>query len=735
MRSPAAAVLGPDLGRVTQLAAPRRCRCGGIIGADGQCQACRQRQRARSAQPLRPSGRGAERPSQVPPHTQAAVGRALDGGRPLETQLRAEMERVLGGDLSRVTVHDGPHAATAADALDAEAFATGDAVVFGAGSYAPETRSGRRTLGHELQHVLQARGRTSSSATVVEPADSPAEREARRAGERAGTAGRHASPAAPRAGTRRAEAGAMIFRQPRRGAREPDTASVLFVSVDRGANTVTFITTSGSHVYDLDTPTDIPAGGYHFGVAVHGSNVTLTPPASAGLTTEQGTFHYRIRTGQPNPATLLRGATQVTVVVTEGLSAAPSTTSTGSSIQVGGEAEQILSTIPVTFVAMPIGGPAQPSSSGAPLLSPVTAAGGMGLHTAAFGELSWLPSAGAFSSPYLGSLLPRPGVPLDRVLNVIPRDLTPPLSTYAFDPNQPITWLNQRRLPVELIDPRTGVARPYAQDELFSILALVRRYNENPASLSAEDLSLLRQAVGAHIGGSTPTSPFSSFSEPGQIVSWSGQRQYLVRVNVDRSAAIDVSRPNAFNQNDPSITNVEEAEWLVTGDQSGRIISVQRLGSGGAEVGWLMQNAGAIRWGGRLVMVAGLAYSGYRIAEASPEDRPRVALQEGGGQLGGFAGSAWGAELGAAGCIALGVATEGIGLLLCGLAGGAVGGIGLGMAGSAGGDALGGVFQRWAQEAAQLEFVHFQDLNPDATEFDYQRIQQQMDNFDTWGAP
>jgi hypothetical protein len=62
--------------------------------------------------------------------------------------------------------------------------------------------------------------------------------------------------------------------------------------------------------------------------------------------------------------------------------------------------------------------------------------------------------------------------------------------------------------------------------------------------------------------------------------------------------------------------------------------------------------------------------------------------EEGGGWLGGFGGSA----LGAGACIAFGIVTEGVGLLLCGAVGGIGGGLAGAYLGGELGEALGGGF-------------------------------------------
>jgi hypothetical protein len=142
-------------------------------------------------------------------------------------------------------------------------------------------------------------------------------------------------------------------------------------------------------------------------------------------------------------------------------------------------------------------------------------------------------------------------------------------------------------------------------------------------------------------------------------------------------SALDVSAPNAFNQGVFGLTNVQEAEWLVTSSKDGRILSVQR--GAASEAGFMLRHAEKIRWGGRVVAVAGFGVSAYRIATAAPEEQGQVIAEEAGGQLGGMAGTG----LAVAGCVLFGVASGGVGLFLCGLAGGIVGGVGGSIVGGA----------------------------------------------------
>ncbi|WP_205669228.1 eCIS core domain-containing protein [Amycolatopsis suaedae] len=78
-------------------------------------------------------------------------------GRPLEPDVRAFMESRFGEDFSRVRVHADRPAAEAVAAVDAKAFTFGEDVVFRPGEYSPRTGEGRRSLAHELAHVVQQR--------------------------------------------------------------------------------------------------------------------------------------------------------------------------------------------------------------------------------------------------------------------------------------------------------------------------------------------------------------------------------------------------------------------------------------------------------------------------------------------------------------------------------------------------------------------------------------------------
>ncbi|HEX6674949.1 MAG TPA: DUF4157 domain-containing protein [Actinomycetes bacterium] len=96
--------------------------------------------------------------------------------RHLDPGLRAFMEARLGYDLGHVRVRTDAAAAAAAAALDADAFAVGGDVVFGAGRYEPGTSEGRRLLAHELAHAVQQRdhpgvGAARAAGLRVDPSE------------------------------------------------------------------------------------------------------------------------------------------------------------------------------------------------------------------------------------------------------------------------------------------------------------------------------------------------------------------------------------------------------------------------------------------------------------------------------------------------------------------------------------------------------------------------------------
>ncbi|WP_375425728.1 DUF4157 domain-containing protein [uncultured Friedmanniella sp.] len=77
------------------------------------------------------------------------------GGRPLEPDVRTEMEGRLGHDFGHVRVHDDAAAGASAQAVNAHAYTVGSDVVFQRDRYDPASAEGKVTLAHELTHVIQ----------------------------------------------------------------------------------------------------------------------------------------------------------------------------------------------------------------------------------------------------------------------------------------------------------------------------------------------------------------------------------------------------------------------------------------------------------------------------------------------------------------------------------------------------------------------------------------------------
>jgi hypothetical protein len=133
------------------------------------------------------------------------------GGRPLEPDVRTDMETRLGADFGDVRVHDDGAAHRSAQAVNAHAYTVGSNIVFQRDKYDPGSDSGRTMLAHELTHVVQQRSGpvdgtpTSGGIRVSDPSDR-FEREAAANAERVMAPSAPAQPTptpAPAAGVQR----------------------------------------------------------------------------------------------------------------------------------------------------------------------------------------------------------------------------------------------------------------------------------------------------------------------------------------------------------------------------------------------------------------------------------------------------------------------------------------------------------------------------------------------------
>ncbi|MGY3149398.1 hypothetical protein ACVWYQ_006397 [Bradyrhizobium sp. USDA 3397] len=156
----------------------RTCGCGRTQAFGFECESC-----SREA-----AGRAHGDGRTAPPIVHEVLRSA---GEPLDPLTRAYMEPRFGHDFSRIRLHTDPTAARSAQAVDAHAYTVGSHVVFGRGQYAPSTAVGRRTLAHELTHVMQQEAVTRSHPSVlhVGPARDANESEADRAAAIVGSGG------------------------------------------------------------------------------------------------------------------------------------------------------------------------------------------------------------------------------------------------------------------------------------------------------------------------------------------------------------------------------------------------------------------------------------------------------------------------------------------------------------------------------------------------------------------
>jgi hypothetical protein len=74
----------------------------------------------------------------------------------LPARTRARLRDLLGADVERIRVHDGPAADRVAAGARADALAVGTHVAFRAGRYRPDDRSGFGLIAHEAAHAAES---------------------------------------------------------------------------------------------------------------------------------------------------------------------------------------------------------------------------------------------------------------------------------------------------------------------------------------------------------------------------------------------------------------------------------------------------------------------------------------------------------------------------------------------------------------------------------------------------
>jgi hypothetical protein len=89
------------------------------------------------------------------PEFEERLETARSDGAPLSADTRDFMEQHMGADFSGVKVHTDAQADRLNQALQAEAFTTGQDVFFRQGAYQPGSKGGQELIAHELAHVVQ----------------------------------------------------------------------------------------------------------------------------------------------------------------------------------------------------------------------------------------------------------------------------------------------------------------------------------------------------------------------------------------------------------------------------------------------------------------------------------------------------------------------------------------------------------------------------------------------------
>ena len=106
------------------------------------------------------------------PDVESAISQSRGGGQKLDDTTREKVGGALGDPLNDVHVHADDHANALASSVSARAFTTGSDIYFAKGEHNPGSSDGQQLMAHELTHVVQQRGAsTSGPLTVSQPGD------------------------------------------------------------------------------------------------------------------------------------------------------------------------------------------------------------------------------------------------------------------------------------------------------------------------------------------------------------------------------------------------------------------------------------------------------------------------------------------------------------------------------------------------------------------------------------
>jgi hypothetical protein len=127
-----------------------------------RCAGCEEEEKSSKIQRMESSSSAPQTHDSV----SARINALKSGGSPLPSATQAFFESRFGADFSNVRVHTGSEAEGTASAINARAYTSGRHIVFGAGQYAPNSRTGQHLLAHELTHVVQ---QGAASAEAIAP--------------------------------------------------------------------------------------------------------------------------------------------------------------------------------------------------------------------------------------------------------------------------------------------------------------------------------------------------------------------------------------------------------------------------------------------------------------------------------------------------------------------------------------------------------------------------------------
>ncbi|MEL0598883.1 MAG: DUF4157 domain-containing protein, partial [Planktothrix rubescens PR222] len=119
---------------------------------------------AKSTQPDQQVMAGGDASTELETSIQTAKG----GGQPLDGGLQRSMGQAMGADFSGVKVHTDSQSDQLNQSIQAKAFTTGQDVFFRQGAYEPSSRGGQELIAHELTHVVQQNGKSTSGSSPIQ---------------------------------------------------------------------------------------------------------------------------------------------------------------------------------------------------------------------------------------------------------------------------------------------------------------------------------------------------------------------------------------------------------------------------------------------------------------------------------------------------------------------------------------------------------------------------------------